>query len=125
MNFWQGFASDPVGIAVTAAALILTVTCIAFGFVHTFSVRGTRRRYVAQSVQRTLIIPACVLLGVKAVGYAAGGFWVGVVLDVFLIISFLRDWSRIRNDDDWWTGRWNKLKNAFRTRASVPALSRS
>lgn len=90
----------------------LTFAMLGSLIIRNTAVRGTRRRYLASSVLRTTVIPVTVLATVAAaVGLAAGEWldaaWAGLMLSVMpLYFKFAND------EDDWWTGRWTKIRKS-------------
>ena len=90
------------------------------------SVRGSRNRYRASSVFRATVIPVTVLLAVSTVVSLAAGDWWGMFPSGFLL-AVMPLYFKFANDedDDWWTGRWTKIRKgitaALGKTASAPA----
>lgn len=118
LAFWAGFPDTPFGIAVTLTALAMAYACITASFVQSSAARGSRPRFLAVSVQRTLAIPAMMLIVPKGIGNAASGNWLTAFFDVILFVTFIIMWRRLRNEDDWWTGRGTRLKKRLNSLAS-------
>lgn len=115
MNFSSvaQLGEGPLGMAVIAATFLVAITCIVAQFGMMFAVRGTRRRYLAATIVRTLLLPAVVLTGLRAIIDFAAGDWFSAVLNTLVSVSFLRDWGRTKDEDNWWSGRGTKIRKAI------------
>lgn len=126
MNDLAALSDTPAMMVLNLIRMILLSAMIWAVFVREMSVRGTRRRYRASTVLRTTIIPVTILTTVKVAVIAASGDWVEASLSAVMLVV-MPFYFKLANDedDDWWTGRWTKIRNAFKAAFSRPAASTS
>lgn len=91
--------------------------------VRKVSVRGTRRRYVAATVERALMYPAAACWAMGLVESVAEQDAFRIVLNAIILLDSIRE---IRNfhrndDDDWFTGAGKRLRRWLASR--MPSLS--
>lgn len=114
MNFSSvaQLGEGPLGLGIIAITFGVAMACIVAQFDVMFAVRGTRRRYRAATIVRTLLLPAVVLTGLRAIIDYSAGNWFSAVLNTLMSISFLKDWGK-EDEDNWWSGRGTKIKKTI------------
>lgn len=84
---------------------------------------GSRGRYIANTVLRTMLGPATMLVTLDLAINAAAGDWLIAALNgVFL--AFLPLYFRLAGDEDnWWNGRMGKIRDALSLRFTNTATA--
>lgn len=115
MNFSSvaQLGEGPSGMVIIGTTFLVAMSCVLAQFGMMFAVRGTSRRYRAATLVRTLLLPAVVLTGLCAIISYAGGNWFSAALNTFMSISFLKDWGKMTDEDNWWSGRGTKIRKAI------------
>lgn len=125
VNFWTHFGSSPlwagIGLAITGVYLGYIIAY----FIYYRAVPGSRNSYLSSTVMRALCLP---LFGGFVLSVAIDAFtgnWIGLFIDIWISHGLHRDWQRIKDNDDWWTGKGTKLKKKLRSffTASAPAAA--
>lgn len=124
MNDLAALSGTTTMMALTLSRMILLGALIWSVFVREMSVRGTRRRYRASTVLRATVIPVTILTTVKVAVIAATGDWVEASLTA-VMLAVMPFYFKLANDedDDWWTGRWTKIRKAVKAAFSAPATN--
>lgn len=86
---------------------------------------GSRGRYIANTVLRTLLGPATMLMTLDLAVNAAGGDWVIAALDC-VFLAFLPLYFRLAGDEDnWWNGRMGKIREAVSSWPTITTVAGS
>ena len=113
MNDLAALSGTPAMLGVIMIRLVLTFAMLTSLIIRNASVRGSRRRYRAATVLRTMVVPVTILATVEAAVGMAAGEWVDMFWGL-LMLAMMPLYFRFANDDDnWWTGRWTKIRNGI------------
>jgi hypothetical protein len=125
ITYWTRFGTSPVALWITGLIAVVMFVYILAQAARIWSVKGTRGYYQASTVARTLCLPLFGALTFEVAIDLFTGHWVSAVLEAYLAFIMLRDWERMKDNDDWWTGRGEKLKKKLRSMlsASSPAAA--
>lgn len=111
------FGSSLPGLLLLTLGQTIVVVCVCFDMVRAVSVPRSRRRYVANSVFRTLVPPAILALSLAVLVYAASGAWAQVAGGVFVLVTVIFRWHTDTDEDSWWKGKGKQLRRWLRSRA--------
>ena len=111
------FGSSLPGLLLLTLGQALVVVCVCFDLVRAVSVPRTRRRYVANTVFRTLALPSILSMALIVLVQAASGAWEQVAGGVFVLVSVIFRWHHDTDEDSWWTGKGKQLGRWLRSRA--------
>jgi len=116
------FGNSLPGLLLLTFGHVVVVACMGSDLVRAVSVPRSRRRYVANTVFRTLALPAAVSMGVAVLVYAASGAWEQVAGGVFVLVAVIFRWHHSTDEDSWWTGKGKALGRWLRTNLALPPL---
>lgn len=118
------FGSSLPGLLLLTLGQALVVVCVCFDLVRAVSVPRSRRRYVANTVFRTLALPSILCMALIVLVQAASGAWTQVAGGVFVLVSVIFRWHHDTDEDSWWTGKGKALGRWLRrTLAAGPAVA--
>ncbi len=118
------FGNSLPGLLLLTLGQTLVVVCVCFDMVRALSVPRSRRRYVANTVFRTLALPSILCMALIVLVQAASGAWTQVAGGVFVLVSVIFRWHHDTDEDSWWTGKGKQLGRWLRrTFAAGPAVS--
>lgn len=125
VEYWHRFGDSPIFAGINHTISGALIIYVVFSYMHTFTVKGTQRSYLAATVIKTLCLP---LYGAFIFSLAMDIFSMNIVgglIDAWMAWTLHRDWQRIKDYDDWWKGRGTKMKkklrSMFRTRSLATA----
>jgi hypothetical protein len=102
----------------------LVLVCLCSDMVRLLSVPRSHRRYVANTVFRTLALPAILIMAASVVIDAASGAWQNVALGMLILITVIFRWRNDTDEDNWWKGKGKKLARWARKQlAPRPAMA--
>lgn len=113
------FAASVPGLLLMILGHTLVLVCLCSDMVRVLCVSRSRRRYLANTVFRTLALPAMLIMAASVVLDAASGAWTSVVLGMFLLITVIFRWHDDTDEDHWWKGKGKALGRWLRSQASV------
>lgn len=105
--------------------LVLTSVMLCSLAIRSMAVPGSRNRYRASTVFRATVIPVTVIVTIKVAVSAASGDWSAMFWDVLILLSMPLYFRWASDEDDWWTGRWTKIRKAVKAAFATPAASAS
>lgn len=115
IEFLSRIGDSPLWDAISWAVLVAYMSyCVAL-IVNTRAVAGSRQSYVSSTFMRTLCLPLFGAFVFSTAIDALAGNLVSVLFDVWISSNMHRDWQRIKDNDDWWTGKGTKLKKKLRS----------
>ncbi|MFC7847461.1 hypothetical protein ACFUTU_03180 [Arthrobacter sp. NPDC057388] len=124
------FAGSLPGSILLTLGQAVVVVCACSDMVRLMSVPRSHRRYLANTVFRTLALPAILATAVRALLDAASGVWPNVTAGMFVLVVLIYRWRTDTDEDSWWKGkgkalgRWFSRRIAFGlTPASAAAMS--
>ena len=118
------FAGSLPGLILLILGHTVVLACMGSDMVRLLSVPRSHRRYVANTVFRTLALPSIVILAASVVIDVASGAWQNVALAVFILVTVVFRWRNDTDEDNWWKGKGKKLGRWLRNqRASRPAAA--
>ena len=103
------FAASLPGSILLILGHTLVLVCLGADMVRLLSVPRSRRRYVANTVFRTLALPAILIMAASVVIDAASGAWQNVALGMLILITVIFRWRNDTDEDNWWKGKGKKL----------------
>ncbi len=103
------FGNSLPGLVLIALGQSMVVVCVCFDLVRAVSVPRSRRRYVANTVFRTLALPSILSMALIVLVYAASGAWEQVAAGVFVLVAVIFRWHHNPDEDSWWTGKGKTL----------------
>ncbi|MDQ0754978.1 hypothetical protein [Arthrobacter sp. B3I4] len=109
------FGSSLPGLLLLTLGQAVVVVCVCSDLVRAVSVPRSRRRYVANTVFRTLALPSILATALTVLVYAASGAWTQVAGAVFVLVSVIFRWHSDAGDDHWWTGKGKQLGSWLRS----------
>jgi hypothetical protein len=122
------FAGSLPGSILLSLGHALVAACLCSDMVRMLSVPRSHRRYVANTVFRTLALPAILITAASVLIDAAAGAWPNVVAGVFILMTVTFRWRSDTDEDNWWKGkgkalgRWLRNQTASRS-AAAPAAA--
>ena len=118
------FAASLPGSILLILGHTLVLVCLCSDMVRLLSVPRSHRRYVANTVFRTLALPAILIMAASVVIDAASGAWQNVPLGMLVLITVIFRWRNDTDEDNWWKGKGKKLARWARKQlAPRPALA--
>lgn len=117
------FGSSLPGLLLLTLGQAVVVVCACSDLVRAVSVPRSRRRYLANTVFRTLALPSILATALTVLVYAASGAWPQVAGAVFVLVSVVFRWHSDTGDDHWWTGKGKQLGRWLRSRAVFPRVA--
>ena len=123
------FAGSLPGSILLTLAQAVVVVCACSDMVRLMSVPRSHRRYLANTVFRTLAPPAILATAVRALLDAASGVWPNVTAGMFVLVVLIYRWRTDTDEDSWWKGkgkalgRWFSKRAAFGLRPVAPAAA--
>lgn len=118
------FAGSLPGLILLILGHTVVLACMGSDMVRLLSVPRSHRRYVANTVFRTLALPSMVILAASVVIDVASGAWQNVALGVFILVAVVFRWRSDTDEDNWWKGQGKKLGRWLRNQTpSRPAAA--
>jgi hypothetical protein len=118
------FGNSLPGLLLIALGQSVVVVCVCFDMVRAVSVPRSRRRYLANTVFRTLALPSILSMALIVLVHAASGAWEQVAAGVFVLVAVIFRWHHDTDEDSWWTGKGKALGRWLRgTLASGPVAA--
>lgn len=112
------FAGSLSGSILLTLGQAVVVVCACSDMVRLMSVPRSHRRYVANTVFRTLAVPAILATAVKALLDAASGVWPNVTAGMFVLVVLIYRWRTDTDEDSWWKGKGKALGRWFSKRTA-------
>jgi hypothetical protein len=103
------FAGSLPGLILLILGHTLVLVCLCADMVRMLSVSRSHRRYVANTVFRSLALPAILIMAASVVIDAASGAWLNVALGMLILITVIFRWRNDTDEDNWWKGKGKKL----------------
>jgi hypothetical protein len=103
------FAGSVPGAILMVLGQTLVLACVCSDLVRVLAVPRSRRRYLANTVFRTLALPAILIMAFSVLVDAASGTWERVGAQVFALVVVIFRWHYNADEDDWWKGKGKKL----------------
>jgi hypothetical protein len=124
------FAGSLTGSILLTLGQAVVVVCACSDMVRLLSVPRSHRRYLANTVFRTLAPPAILAAAVRALLDAASGVWPSVTAGMFVLVVLIYRWRTDTDEDSWWKGKGKALGRWFSRRTTfglrpVPAAAMS
>ena len=117
------FAGSVPGSILLILGHTLVLACMCSDMVRVLSVPRSRRRYVANTVFRTLALPSILIMAVSVLVNVASGAWQNVAVGVFILVSVIFRWRTDTDEDNWWNGKGKKLARWFRNQTSPRSVA--
>lgn len=118
------FGNSLPGLLLMALGQSVVVVCVCFDMVRAVSVPRSRRRYLANTVFRTLALPSILSMALIVLVHAASGAWEQVAAGVFVLVAVIFRWHHDTDEDSWWTGKGKALGRWLRrTLGAGPAVA--
>lgn len=117
------FAGSLPGSILLTLGQALVVVCACFDMVRALSVPRSHRRYLANTVFRTLAPPAILFTAFSVLIDAASAAWPDVTAGMFVLVVVTYRWHTDSDEDSWWKGKGKALDRWIRRRASFPSLT--
>jgi hypothetical protein len=117
------FAGSLPGCILMSLGQTLVVVCLCFDFLRAVSVPRSRRRYVANTVFRSLALPSVGVMAFSALIDAASGSWPDVAAGVFIMVAVIFRWHHDADEDSWWKGKGKAVGRWLRSRAATGSLA--
>jgi hypothetical protein len=116
------FAGSLPGAILMTLGQTVVVACVCFDFVRAVSVPRSHRRYVANTVFRTLALPSILIMAFSVLLDAASGSWTNVAAGVFVMVAVIFRWHHDTDEDNWWKGKGKALGRWLKNRAASGSL---
>jgi hypothetical protein len=116
------FAGSLPGHILMSLGQTVVVVCVCFDFVRAVSVPRSHRRYVANTVFRTLALPSILIMAFSVLLDAASGSWTNVAAGVFVMVAVIFRWHHDTDEDNWWKGKGKALGRWLKNRAASGSL---
>lgn len=117
------FAGSLPGLILMDLGQAMVVVCVCFDMVRAMSVPRSHRRYVANTIFKTLAVPSILVMGVSVLAKAIQWNWADVAMGVFVIVMIIFRWHQDKDEDSWWKGKGKKLARWARKQLTPrPAL---
>ncbi|TSE17743.1 hypothetical protein B1A87_020140 [Arthrobacter sp. KBS0703] len=116
------FAGSLPGSILLTLGQALVVVCACFDMVRVLSVPRSHRRYLANTVFRTLAPPSILFTATNVLIAAARGAWPDVTAGMFVLVVVTYRWRTDNDEDNWWKGKGKALGRWIRTRAALPPV---
>lgn len=117
------FAGSLPGSILMTLGQMVVVVCVCFDMVRVLSVPRSHRRYVANTVFRTLALPSILITAVIVLIHAASGAWQDVAPGVFVMVAVTYRWRHDTDDDNWWKGKGKELGRWLRNQTDSRSLT--
>ena len=118
------FAGSLPGLILMDLGQAMVVVCLCFDMVRALSVPRSHRRYVANTVFRTLAVPSILVMGISVLAKSLLWSWTDVSMSVFVIVMIIFRWHCDKDEDNWWKGKGKKLVRWARKQLTPrPALA--
>lgn len=117
------FAGSLPGSILLTLGQTLVVVCACFDMVRALSVPRSHRRYLANTVFRTLAPPAILFMAFSVLIDAASAAWPDVTAGMFVLVVVTYRWRTDSDEDSWWKGKGKALGRWFRTRTALPPVT--
>ncbi|WP_427128929.1 hypothetical protein [Pseudarthrobacter sp. S9] len=117
------FAGSLPGSIVMSLGQMLVLACVCFDMVRVVSVPRSHRRYVANTVFRTLALPSILVMALSVLIDAASGSWYDVSAGVFVMVAVIFRWHHDTDEDNWWKGKGEALGRWVRNRTAPRSLT--
>lgn len=114
------FGNSLPGLLLIALGQSVVVVCVCFDMVRAVSVARSRRRYLANTVFRTLALPSILSMALIVLVHAASGAWEQVAAGVFVLVAVIFRWHHDSDEDSWWTGKGKALGRWLRRTLTMP-----
>jgi hypothetical protein len=111
-----GFAGTLAGSILLTLGQAVVVVCACSDMVRLLYVQRSRRRYLANTVFRTLAPLAILATAVRALLDAASGVWPNVTAGMFVLVVLIYRWRTDTDEDSWWKGKGKALGRWFSKR---------
>lgn len=117
------FAGTVPGSILLIFGHTLVLACMCSDMVRMLSVPRSHRRYVANTVFRTLALPSILIMAATVLINVASGAWQNVAVGVFVLVSVIFRWRDGNDEDNWWKGKGKKLARWFRNQTSPRSVA--
>jgi hypothetical protein len=114
------FAASLPGTVLLTLGQVLVVVCACFDMVRMISVPRSHRRYLANTVFRTLAPPAFLITAVRVLIAAASGARPDVTAGMFVLVVVTYRWYTDNDEDSWWKGKGKALGRWLLKLAALP-----
>lgn len=84
---------------------------------------GSRGRYIANTVLRTMMGPATMLVTIDLAINTAGRDWPVAALNGIFLAFLPLHFRLAAGEDNWWNGRWGKIRDALSVRFTNTAAA--
>lgn len=99
------FAASLPGSILLVLGQTLVLVCVCSDMLRLLSVPRSRGRYLANTVFRTLALPAILVMACTVLLDAASGAWGDVSLGMFVLVMVTYRWRIDSDEDNWWKGK--------------------
>lgn len=103
------FAASLPGSILLALGQTLVLVCVCSDMLRLLSVPRSHGRYMANTVFRTLALPAILVMACTVLLDAATGVWGDVTLGMFVLVVVTYRWRTDTDEDSWWKGKGKAL----------------
>jgi len=103
------FAASLPGSILLALGQTLVLVCVCSDMLRLLSVPRSRGRYMANTIFRTLALPAILVMACTVLLDAATGVWGDVTLGMFVLVVVTYRWRTDTDEDSWWKGKGKAL----------------
>jgi hypothetical protein len=117
------FAASLPGAVLLVLGQTLVLVCVCSDMLRLLSVPRSRGRYVANTVFRTLALPAILVMACTVLLDAATGVWGDVSLGMFVLVMVTYRWRTDTDEDNWWKGKGKALGRWLRKQTAPRSLS--
>ena len=117
------FAASLPGAVLLVLGQTLVLVCVCSDMLRLLSVPRSHGRYVANTVFRTLALPAILVMACTVLLDAATGVWGDVTLGMFVLVVVTYRWRTDTDEDSWWKGKGKALGRWLRRHAAPRILA--
>lgn len=117
------FAGSLPGSILMTLGHTLVLVCVWFDMVRVLSVPRSHRRYVANTVFRTLALPAILFTAASVLIDVASGALQNVATGVFVLVVVIFRWRSDSDEDNWWKGKGKALGRWLRNQTASRSLT--
>lgn len=117
------FAGSLPGSILMTLGHTLVLVCVCFDMVRVLSVPRSHRRYVANTVFRTLALPAILFTAASVLIDVASGALQNVATGVFVLVVVIFRWRSDSDEDNWWKGKGKALGRWLRNQTASRSLT--
>lgn len=117
------FAGSLTGSILLTLGQTVVVICVCFDMVRALSVPRSHRRYIANTVFRSLAVPSVLVMGVSVLVDAVSWSWLDVTMGMFVITMIIFRLHHDKDEENWWKGKGKKIARWARKQTATRSVT--